>query len=257
MIIIKTNNRESTLERAIKILEHLAFSKESKRMSDIADFFDIPYGTTYKILKTLEKHNLIERENTSKQYGLGFKMFQLGNHVEWIKKLRDISLPYMRELTRECGETSQLGIIFENDLYILKIIETPNSTKTRANVGITVPIHAPAAGKCLFAYQATEKKEELLKTLEFPKFTPNTITDPKEMTEELEKIVEQGYAVDNEEVFLGTTCIAAPIYNSEKKVCAALGITGDSKTVKQNMTYNINTIQHEAMNISFKLGYQL
>lgn len=256
-MIISNNRRESTLERAIKIIEYLAKSNESKRMTDIANYFDIPNGTVHNILKTLERNNLIERDEKSKQYRLGFKMFQLGNNVEWIKRLRDVSLPYMRELTNECGETSQLGILFENELYMLEIIETPNNTKTRANVGITVPVHSSATGKCLFAFQTEEKKEELLNTLDFTRFTENTITEPQNMAEELDKIAKQGYAIDDEEVFLGTTCIAAPVFNSEEEVCAALGITGDTESITENMNSYINIIHQEAMNISFKLGYHL
>lgn len=249
--------RESTLERAIKILEYLATSKKNTRLSDIGKTLNIPNGTTYNILKTLEKYKLIECELPSKRYKLGFKMFQLGNHVEWIKNLRNNSLPYMRELTKDSGETSQLGIIFEEDLYFLEIIETPNNTKTRSTVGSSLPLNAPAAGKVLFAYQPAEKREILLKNIELVRFTHNTITDRKKMAEELQKVVEQGYALDNEEVFLGTTCIAVPVFDSKKRVCAALGITGDTARIKKNMPSLINTIQHEALNISFKMGYQL
>jgi DNA-binding IclR family transcriptional regulator len=259
LIIINNNNksRESTLERAIKILEYLSTSREKNRLSDIAECFDIPHGTTYNILKTLENYRLIEREASSKQYRLGFKLFQLGNHVEYIRELRNVSLPYMRELTKESGETSQLGIIFEEDLYFLEIIETPNNTKTRATVGLTLPLHAPAAGKVLFAFQPPEEREKLLSNIDLPKFTSNTITDRGKMAKELDHIVKQGYALDDEEVFLGTTCIAAPVFDSKGRICAALGITGDTDRVRKNMSTLINTIQHEALNISFKLGYQL
>jgi len=45
-VIIISNNksRESTLERAIKILEYLSTSREKNRLSDIAEYFDIPNG---------------------------------------------------------------------------------------------------------------------------------------------------------------------------------------------------------------------
>lgn len=237
-------------------MEHLAASREN-RLSDIAKALDIPNGTTYNILQTLEEYKLIERETSTKQYRLGFKLFQLGNHVEYIRNLRDISLPYMRELTKDTGETSQLGIIFEEALYFLEIIETPNHTKTRATVGLSLPLHAPATGKVLFAFQPEREREKLLNSIDLPRFTPHTITEREMMARELEKIVEDGYAIDNEEVFLGTTCIAAPVFGSDNKICAALGITGDTDRVKKNMSSLINIIQHEALNISFKLGYQL
>jgi len=259
MVIITNNNlsRISTLERAIKILQYLATPKEKTRLSDLATVFSIPNGTAYNILKTLEEYKLIEREAPSKQYKLGFKLFQLGNHVEYIRELREISLPFMRELTKDSAETSHLGIIFEEALYFLEIIESPYTRKTRGTVGLSLPLHAPAVGKVLLAFQTEEEKEKLINSIDLPKFTPSTITERGRLSKELELIVNQGYAVDNEEVFLGTTCIAAPVFNSSKKICAALGITGDTARIKKNMSSLINIMQHEALNISFKLGYQL
>ena len=163
--ISKKRNRESTLDRAIKVLDYLANSQEKKSMSDIAKDLKIPNGTSHKILKTLEKYKLIERDQSTKRYSLGFKLFQLGNNVKYIRDLRDISMQYMRELTRETGETSQLGIIFEGSLYFLEIIETPKNKKTRGTVGLSLPLHAPAAGKVLLAFQEEEKRKELLEEI--------------------------------------------------------------------------------------------
>jgi DNA-binding IclR family transcriptional regulator len=258
MTITNSNNkRETTLDRAIKVLEYLADSQVEKNMSDIAKDLKIPNGTAYNILKTLESNQLIERDQSSKRYTLGFKLFQLGNKVDYIRELRNISMPYMRELTAETGETSQLGIIFEENLYFLEIIEAPKNTKTRGTVGLSLPLHAPAAGKILLAFQPEEKRKELLEKIELKAFNMNTITDSKQLEKELEEIRQKGYAVDREEVFRGTTCLAMPIYNADKEVIAALGITGDTERVKKNKEKNLNAIHHESLNISFKLGYQL
>jgi len=258
MTIAKSNNkRETTLDRAIKVLEYLADAQVEKNMSDIAKDLKIPNGTAHNILKTLENNQLIERDQSSKRYTLGFKLFQLGNKVDYIRELRNIAMPYMRELTAETGETSQLGIISEGNLYFLEIIEAPKNKKTRGTVGLSLPLHAPAAGKILVAFQPEEKRNELLEKIELKAFNMNTITDSKELEKELEEIRKKGYAVDREEVFRGTTCLAMPIYNADKEVIAALGITGDTERVKKNKEKNLNAIHHESLNISFKLGYQL
>ncbi|MDD3655478.1 MAG: IclR family transcriptional regulator [Atribacterota bacterium] len=254
---IEGKERLSTLERAIKVLEYLETSQDKSRLSDIADTLGIPFGTTFNILRTLERYNLIDRNSSTKQYRLGFKLFQLGNHVDYIRELREVSLPFMRELTRESGETSHLGILFEESLYFLEIIESPFTKKTRAIVGTSLPLHAPAVGKVLLSFQPEEERKKLLDSIDLPKFTTHTIIERGKLKEEVELVVNQGYAVDNEEVFLGTTCIAAPIFNSSKKICAALGITGDSSRINKNKSALVNIIQHEALNISFKLGYQL
>ena len=248
------NERVTTLERAIFILDYLMETKEKPNFSQIASALNIPNGTAFNILKTLEKYGLIERDIVSKHYQLGMKLFQLGNHVESTRELREAAIPFMRELTRNTRETSQLGILFEDSLSFLEIIEGL-STTTRAEISLKLPLHAPAAGKVLFAYQPEEVIAQILKRIDFPRFTKNTIVEPDQILAELQKVREQGYAIDDEEVFMGTVCLAAPIFNHNKRVCAALGITGDAIRIKTNLESLIKAVQHGATNISIRLGF--
>jgi|SRR5690554_1767689 len=251
---VQNNERVTTLDRAIFILDYLMETKEKPNLSQIAGALNIPNGTAFNILKTLEKHGLIERDLATKQYQLGMKLFQLGNHVESIRELREAALPFMRELTRNSRETSQLGILFEDSLSFLEIIEGL-STTTRTTLGLKLPLHAPAAGKVLFAYQSADVIDYILKRIEFPHFTINSIVEPDKIWAELKKVKAQGYAIDDEEVFMGTVCIAAPIFDHNKRVCAALGITGDANRIKTNQDSLVKAVQHEATNISIRMGF--
>ena len=64
------NERVTTLERAIFILDYLMETKEKPNFSQIASALNIPNGTAFNILKTLEKYGLIERDIVSKHYQL-------------------------------------------------------------------------------------------------------------------------------------------------------------------------------------------
>ena len=59
-----------------------------------------------------------------------------------------------------------------------------------------------------------------------PKFTATTIVKEKNMIVELERVRTAGYALDNSENERDGRCIAAPIMDSERKVVAALSISG-------------------------------
>lgn len=257
MLVDSSNhqNRLSTLERAILALQLLASSKKTLSLTEIASNLNLPAGTAHIILKTLEKHNLIQRTNGTKNYTLGFKLFQLGNNVSFIRELREAALPFMRELTKDTGQTSNLAILSNESLYFLEIVESPTATKTRSSVGLKIPLHATAAGKALLAFQSKADQQQLLQKIELVKFTPNTITQINLFQTELDKIRNLGVSIDNEEIFLGTRCIAAPIFNESNSVCAALGITGEASFIADDqLAVFIKTVQHEALNISLKLG---
>lgn len=66
----------------------------------------------------------------------------------------------------------------------------------------------------------------MLETLSFEPFTPHTITSPDCFREDLERVREQGYAVDDEESHLGLRCLAAPILNSNSEAVAAISVSG-------------------------------
>ena len=79
----------------------------------------------------------------------------------------------MRELTRNTRETSQLGILFEDSLSFLEIIEGL-STTTRTEMGLKLPLHAPAAGKVLLAYQPDDIIARIVNKIDFP-VLPKTV----------------------------------------------------------------------------------
>ena len=54
---------------------------------------------------------------------------------------------------------------------------------------------------------------------------------------------------------MGTVCIAAPVFNHNKRVCAAVGITGEAIRIRTNLESLIKAVQHAATNISIRLGF--
>jgi len=74
----KTENQErlSTLERAIKILEYLESYQEEIRLSTIFTFFKISFGTSFNILRTLEEYKLIERRSLQNNINLVLSFFE-------------------------------------------------------------------------------------------------------------------------------------------------------------------------------------
>ena len=57
-------------------------------------------------------------------------------------------------------------------------------------------------------------------------FTPNTITDAEALLEELKKVRDAGYALDNEECEIGARCVAMPVYNQYHQIIAGVSVTG-------------------------------
>lgn len=90
----------------------------------------------------------------------------------------------------------------------------------------TTFLHSSSLGKVLLAWLPEDHIDALLPTEHLPAFTARTITTRKALKAELEVVRLQGWAFDNQEDVDDVTCIAAPVFNSDQAVVAAISISG-------------------------------
>jgi DNA-binding IclR family transcriptional regulator len=81
--------------------------------------------------------------------------------------------------------------------------------------------------------------KRLLGDVPFPRMTANTITEMPQLVKELEKVRKHGFAVDDEEAFLGIRCVAAPLKNRNGKVIAAISATVPAQRMGEHRTGEI------------------
>ncbi len=56
--------------------------------------------------------------------------------------------------------------------------------------------------------------------------TPTTITHPQRLYEELARIRRQGWSYDNGEDYADVRCVAAPVFNANNELTAAISVVG-------------------------------
>jgi DNA-binding IclR family transcriptional regulator len=93
--------------------------------------------------------------------------------------------------------------------------------------------------------------------MELTRFTNETITDVKHLKKEMQRIRNEGYALDWGEREEHVRCIAAPIFNHEGKAIASISISGPSTRITTYYMKNelVDIIKGIAAKISHKMGY--
>ena len=91
--------------------------------------------------------------------------------------------------------------------------------------GTQLDAYCSALGKVLLAYLPAADRDAYLAGGPFPKLTSRTIQDAKALASHLRKVRRQSYAVDDGEFAEELKCIAVPVRNPGRRVCAALSIT--------------------------------
>ena len=107
----------------------------------------------------------------------------------------------------------------------------------------------------MLAYLPVILREELL-SAPLERYTENTITDLSELHEELTRIRAQGYGTVYEELELGFVACAAPIFNHNGRVNAAISVGGPNvRFQSERMQELVEVVLQTAGRISQKIGF--
>jgi IclR family transcriptional regulator, KDG regulon repressor len=243
-----------TLQRAIHILEMVA--EEPRRIGDLAAALGVHHSTALRLVHTLRANKLL-LEEPDHSYRLGSGIFALANRALEQIDLRDVAKPYMRKLGAATSETVHLGILEGGSVVYVDKVEARQAVRMYSRIGATAPLHCTGVAKAVLAYQNEDYLSRLLETIELPRHTPSTITDPEGLRTELAGVRELGYAFDREEHEVGIHCVAAPIRQADGRVHAGLSVSmPTSRVPPEELETFIPELVETAAAISHALGWQ-
>lgn len=217
----------AVLEDAIHVLETFLNGGERLTLAEITRTCGLSKNKTFRILSTLEKHRLVERDDTG-AYRLGVRFLDFGQRVRREMDLLQASRPVMDWLVEQTRETVFLGVIDGSEALCVDMRESPQSIRLFAEVGRRAPLHTGGVPKVLLAFLPDEERDALLDTIELKPITPHTITDRHTLEKVLREIREQGYIVTADDLDAGAHSIAAPIWDHRGRVVAAISVAGPS-----------------------------
>ncbi|RKX78025.1 MAG: IclR family transcriptional regulator [Spirochaetes bacterium] len=215
----------SSVLKSLKVLDLFTEEMPELSLTQISRLVNSHKSSVFRILNTLDRAGFLEKNKKTNKYRLGLKLVELANRVLNSYSLREIASSYMEELAEKTGEIIHLSILDGMEIVYLEKKGQGQPVTVGTKVGGRNPAYASAMGKVLLAGLPEQEFRELLGKVTLKKFTPNTISEVPDLIKELETVRKRGYAVDDEETFLGIRCVAAPIKDSEGKVVAAMSVT--------------------------------
>ncbi len=247
-----------SVEKAFDLLGCFSHDTPDYSMLEIAEKLSMSKGSVHRILLTAQKKGFIEKNQSTKRYQLGIKLFELGSVVMLRTNLSQESLPILRNVTYETGETSYLNIKESDEALCIQRVEGHNYLRVLfLEMGKKMPLYIGAGPKILLAYMNDKDIEEwFMRNHDLVKWTEHTVTDKELIWQDIRKIRERGFAESLEDVTSGVTSVGAPIKNSEGKVIAAVSIGGASmKFSDDKRKHFIKIVKDAGLQISKRMGY--
>lgn len=213
------------LARGLEILALFTSEKPSLNLTEIVTSTQINKSTAFRILSTLELLGYLERDPDTRYYQPGLKVLQLGFTALNSLDLAQIAQPYLKSLSDEIGETTNMAIRDGKEIVYVARNATWHIIGVNVHRGSRAPVYCTSMGKAQLIDLSQQELHNLLGEGPYSKMGPDTIQYLKDLLVELEKIRRQGYAVNDQELAGGLRSVAAPIRDAQGKIIAAINIS--------------------------------
>jgi DNA-binding IclR family transcriptional regulator len=215
-----------SVDRALTVLEILAAHGEAG-VTEVAAELGVHKSTAFRLVAVLESRGFVEQLADRGKYRLGFGVVRLAGAAAAQLDIAQEGRRICEELAADLEETVNIAILDSDRAVNVSQVRGPAALSTHNWVGQGTPLHATSSGKVLLAHAPDAVRKAAL-SRDLQRFTPATITDPEELRQHLDRIVEQGWGSTVEEYEVGLSAVAAPVRGADGDVIAALSVSGPS-----------------------------
>ncbi len=246
------------VERAIDVLRLLS-DGQPRQLAQVSGGVGLHSSTTFRVLATLARRNLVERDEQTGQYSLGLATLELARAYQDTNYLRRIALPMLQRLRDDTGETVHLAVLENMDVVYLDKQQSFRAVGIMSSrVGVRLPAYCTGLGKVLLAFTDRARVADYLASSRLPRLTETTITEGEALLRELDQIRNRGYGFDRGEREAEIRCIAAPIIGPRGEPRAAMSVAGPASRMEPLETNSrlIDQVVSAARAVSAALGYR-
>ncbi|TRZ65110.1 MAG: IclR family transcriptional regulator [Rhodocyclaceae bacterium] len=230
---------DSSTLKAFGLLELVARAEGPLSLDELTQQCSLPKPTVYRILGTLQRGGLVQREPVAKRYCIGARLSQLALEVMLRSPQRARRHAILQQLVEEVGETCNFTMQDGNEVVYLDRVETSSPVRLLMEAGSRVPLHCTASGKLFLSQLPEYRIAALLGPGPYRRYTERTITEAGALQRELRRIHAEGIGTDVGEYLEGSVCLAVPVTDAQGRVCATIAVHGPAPrlTLKKAMDF--------------------
>lgn len=225
------------IDRAAQLLVHVVESARPLGVGQLAAATALPKSTTSRLLSALERQGLLQRDGDRGAVRPGPVLLRFAQRAEPEVMLAELAGAALDALAEESGETINVAVATPLGVEQLSQRDSRHFIGSTNWVGRRVPYHLTANGKVLVAYGAA--------------------ADERLAEQELARVRERGYATAVDELELGLSALAAPVFGADGRCVAALSISGPTIRLTRGRIEELapGLVRH-ALELSRRLGCQ-
>jgi DNA-binding IclR family transcriptional regulator len=214
-----------SLEKALNLLGLLSRHRSPLNLEQIVTISGLKKTSSFRILQTLTKAGYVSKDPDTAGYAIGSTLIAVGLAALDNKGIRDLALPYMKDIREKTGATVNLSILSGTEVVFVERLQSTHIIETNLRIGSRLPAYCSSMGKVILTFLPEVELDDILRQTRFEMKTEKTISSIKALKAELQEIRLKGFALNNEELATGLFAIAAPLRNHTGEAVAAMNIS--------------------------------
>ena len=235
--------------RVLAILGSFDHEHRQQSLTEIAERADLSLPTAHRLVAELVDWGALRRRSSG-AYVIGRRLWDVGLLAPVQSGLRQTASPFLNDVYAATLATVHLAVRDDHQVLYLDRLSGTSSVPVVSQVGSRLPLHCTGVGKVLLAYAPEEVVATAMTSL--TRMTPYTLTQPRLLAAQLDRVRREGYAQTNEEMTLGACSVAVPVRHGNDSVVAALGVVVPS--LRRDKSRLVAVLQVAAAGISRTLG---
>ena len=246
-----------TLMLGLRVLEALAATGKERGITELANQLNTTKWRIFRHVHSLCEEGYVTQDAVSGKFQLGRRTFalleSLPNRFSFVREARDEMLA-LRDLR---GHTVVLAApVDDSGVVVVDVVEGVHAVQFSLKIGAIFDLHASAHGKAALAFGSTDWLERVV-ARGLSRHTEYTITDPRALRREIERVRSRGWASAYEESFRGVNTIVAPIFSASRDFVGTIAVFGSIEALSRSPDRkDIEAVMAAARRISKKLGWK-
>lgn len=214
----------ASVAKAFSVLETFGAAKAELILTEVAQRTGIGRSAAQRFLYTLTSLGYLTQDNQGRQYRLSSKLLALTNTYSNVDLIREKAAPILELANAACEETINLTIMDGTEVVYVLRFPSKHVVSVNLTVGTRLPAFCTAPGRAMLAFLRPEEVELILNNSRLAKITQSTEVNPTRLREIIREVRADGFALSDQEAFVGDISVAAPVLNERAIPIAAVNI---------------------------------
>lgn len=214
----------SAIDKGMRVLRAFYDAPNPLSLTEITKITGFGVSACQRFLYTLKSLGYIRQDAATKRYSLAAKVLDFGYAYLRNDDLVEQSFPYLLDAHKRTDETFNLTELDGTDVIYVSRFPSRKVISVGLVLGSRLPAFCTAPGRAMLAFMPSDQALSVLEGARREPRTPYTVTDLAAILADLDVIRQRGYAISDQQAYVGDISIAAPVRNHREQVVAAVNI---------------------------------